>query len=44
LMTFAERYFINDMNEAFYAREISFWSSMLNDSFKKLKKELSKAS
>ena len=44
LMAFAERYFINDMNEAFYAREISFWSSMINDSFKQLKKELSKAS
>jgi len=44
LMAFAERYYINDMNEAFYAREISFWSSMMNDSFKKLKKELSKAS
>lgn len=44
LMTFAERYYINDMNETFYAREISFWSSMINDSFKKLKKELSKAS
>jgi hypothetical protein len=44
LMAFAERYYINDMNEAFYAREISFWSSMINDSFKQLKKELSKAS
>jgi hypothetical protein len=44
LMAFAERYYINDMNEAFYAREISFWSSMMNDSFAKLKKDLSKAS
>ncbi len=44
LMAFAERYYINDMNETFYAREISFWSSMINDSFKQLKKELSKAS
>ena len=44
LMTFASRYFINDLNQEFYAREISFWSSMINDSFKKLKKELSKVS
>ena len=44
LMTLASRYYLNDKNTEFYEREITAWSSMLNDTFKSMKTFLKKVS
>jgi hypothetical protein len=44
LMTLASRYYNNDKNTEFYEREITAWSSMLNDTFKSMKTFIKKVS
>jgi hypothetical protein len=44
LMTLASRYHLNEKNTEFYEREITAWSSMLNDTFRSIKTFLKKVS